>query len=121
MLVTLIDETTFQIKIDSLLYSSEVIYKCFYWYGGKFSVDIKFENNSYCITITDPKIEWDIESIISKIKTDLIDFKTREIIFKETKNIREILIAKAFAHGDDFDEPPPGNVNDPLGFDPTQI
>ena len=118
MLVTHIDETSIQIKIASSLYSSEVIHKCFYWHAGKYSVEISTEAESFIVKLIDPKQEWDIQSVVSKIKTDLIDFKTREIISNETKNIREMLIAKAFAHNDEFEEQPSGNISDPVGFKP---
>ncbi len=114
----LIENNTLQLIIDNTLYSSEVVYKCFYWYGGEYSVKINIEQNSFVVNLSGPKKEWNIESIVSKIKTDLIDFKTREVIFNETKNIRELLIAKAFAHNDEFEEQPSGNINDPVGFDP---
>lgn len=121
MIVTQIEETSINIKIDINLYSSEVVHKCFYWYAGKYSVEIITEGKSFIVKLTDIKKEWDIQSVVSKIKTDLIDFKTREIIFNETKNIREMLIAKAFAHNDEFDEQPSGNINDPVGFDPQSF
>ena len=114
MEVTSIDERNIQIKIDSALYSVDVIYKCFYWYVGKCSVEISTKGKSFIVKLTDKKQEWDIQ----KIQTDLIDFKTREIISNETKNIREMLIAKAFAHNDEFDEIPPGEISDPVGFKP---
>jgi His-Xaa-Ser system protein HxsD len=121
MVVKIFDESSFQITIDSNLYSSEVVHKCFYWYGGKFLVDIKTEGSFFVISLSNPNKEVSIEKILNQIKTDLIDFQTREIVSKETKNIREMLIAKAFAHDDEFDEFPPNNVNDPLGFDPSKI
>lgn len=121
MIFNLIDETNIHLELESTLYSLEVIHKCFYWYAGKYSVEICTEGKSYIVKLVDPKQEWDIPSVVSKIKTDLIDFKTREIIFNETKNIREMLVAKAFAHNDEFDEQPPGNINDPVGFDPKSI
>jgi His-Xaa-Ser system protein HxsD len=62
-----------------------------------------------------------IKKILPKIENDLLDFKTREIVSLETKNIRELLIAKAFAFEDEFDEPAPGNINDPVGFDPSKF
>lgn len=117
----LLDESTAQIFIDRNLYSTEVIHKCFYWYGEKYAVSIKLEGDFYIVDISDPSSQGSIEKVFTKIKSDLIDFKTREIVSVETKNIREILIAKAFAYGDEFDEVPPGNVNDPLGFDPFQF
>lgn len=115
MIVTIIGETSIQIQIDNRLYSAEVIHKCFYWYRDKYAIEINTGQDSFIITISDPKIEWNIESMIRKIKADLIDFKTREIITNETMNIREMLIAKAFAHNDEFDEYPPGNVDDSIG------
>jgi His-Xaa-Ser system protein HxsD len=118
---TLNDETSIQIKIDRSLYSSEVVHKCLYWYANKYSVEIKTEGNSFIIYLSNHNKEYDIKSVVSKIKTDLVDFKTREIISNETKNIREMLVAKAFAHNDEFEEKPSGNINDPVGFDPHAV
>lgn len=121
MLVNILDKSNFQITIDGSLYSAEVIHKCFYWYGNKFSVDIGSEKNFFLVTLSSLAPIEDVDEVIHKIKTDLIDFKTREIISNDTKNIRELLIAKAFAHHDEFDELPTGNISDPAGFDPSTI
>jgi His-Xaa-Ser system protein HxsD len=121
MEIKLLGESTAQIIIDGKLYSAEVIHKCFYWYGAKYSVDIKTEGDVFIIDITELSNEGTIGKIFPEIKNDLIDFKTREIVSTETKNIREMIIAKAFAFGDEFDEPPSGNVNDPIGFEPSKF
>ncbi len=121
MIVTQIDEQVIQIRIDSNLYSSEVVHKCFYWYASKCLVEIEIVDESFNVKLSEPKQEWDFNEVVSKIKIDLIDFKTREVISNETKNIREMLIAKAFAYNDEFDEQPMGNINDPVGFDPSKI
>lgn len=121
MIFRSINETTIELGIDSKLYSIEVVHKCFYWYAGVFSVEIKHELNTFYVTISKKESEWNIEKILHKIKSDLIDFKTREIINLETKNIREILTAKAFSNNHEFDQLPPGEINDPLGFDPSKI
>lgn len=121
MEIKLLNESTAQIAIDGKLYSAEVIHKCFYWYGDKYSVDIKIEGNFFIILLSELSGEGTIEKIFSKIKNDLVDFKTREIVSTETKNIREILIAKAFAFGDEFDEQPPGSIDDPIGFEPSKF
>ena len=57
---------------------------------------------------------------IEKIKQDLLDFKLRDIINKETRIIRELLIAKAFANYDD-EEDPTTDISDPVGFSPKSI
>lgn len=121
MEVTIIDKTCIQIKIDKALYSSEVIHKCFYWYNGRYSVEINMELSSFIVDIRYLASDWHIDEMVCRIKRDLIDYKTREIISNETKNIRQILIAKAFSNNDEFDESPPGNVSDPVGFEPSKI
>lgn len=121
MEINIIDESNLQIIVDGKIYSSDVIHKCFYWYSNKYSVVINAKGNFFILDITELTKEGNIRDLLPKIKNDLIDFKTREIISTETKNIRELLIVKAFAQDDQYDESPPGNVNDPIGFDPSTI
>jgi len=73
------------------------------------------------ITISDFPEELEFDDILTTIKKDLIDFKTRDIVAKETANIRTLLIAKAFANNDEFDEVPFGDINDPIGFDAKEF
>lgn len=121
MEVTIFDKSSIQIIIDSTIYSSQVVHKCFYWYSGMCTIDIRKDEKLFFVKMEDLKQEWDIQIIIGKIKTDLIDFKTREIITNETKNIRDMLVAKAFAYNDEFEEQPKGEINDPIGFDPSIV
>ena len=108
-----------EISIDGNLYSQVVVTKCLYWLTGKYLIDIVSKGNNYIVSISKLDLndisESEEQEINSKISRDLIDFKLREIINKETHNIRELLIAKAFSHGQ-FDENPPGSVDDPVGF-----
>ena len=46
----------------------------------------------------------EIESISRKINANFIDYKNREIVESETRDLRNILYAKAFANSDDFVE-----------------
>jgi len=121
MEVVQIDLRKIQIKITQSLYSSEVIHKCLYWYKGKYEVDFEGVKGYFVLNITDPKSDIDLEFVVKKLKEDLIDFKTREIIHIETRNIRELLIAKAFAHNDELENLPMGDINDPVGFDPLKF
>ena len=57
---------------------------------------------------------------LQKLERDLIDFNLRDIVTKETKNIRDLLTAKAFSNGE-FDELPPGELSDPVGFNVNEI
>jgi His-Xaa-Ser system protein HxsD len=108
-------------SLDEEIYSEDVIYKCFYWYGGDYIVDIRKENKSYLIFLT-CKTNMGIthETLLEKIRQDLIDFKLRDIVTKETKNIRELLTAKAFAHFQTEDNPIT-EISDPVGFNPNEF
>lgn len=109
---------TIKLTVDSSVYSASVLHKCFYWYAGKMEIDIEKKNNSFIIVLSNIPDHLNKDNLIVKIKKDLIDFSTREIIIQETKDIRTLLIAKAFANGDEFDESPPGLLDDPIGFTP---
>lgn len=112
------------ISIDGSVYNEDVLFKCFYWYGKTFSIEIdKADNGQYLVKLQAKEEsfsvdQWDV--IISKVKQDLIDFKLRDIVTKETKTIRELIIAKAFAYYEE-DSSPSTNVSDPVGFNPENI
>ncbi|MBC7000608.1 His-Xaa-Ser system protein HxsD [Cytophaga sp. FL35] len=94
------------------VYTIDVVYKCFYWYSGKYSVTINEGLSTIEIDLELGEGIQKVDGLIKRLKIDLIDFKTRDIVSKETVNIRELLVAKAFAHGDEFDESPPGEIAD---------
>lgn len=52
-----------------------------------------------------------------QVHNDLLDFKLRELIADETRPVRELLIAKAFAHYD-TEQPLLAAISDPVGFHP---
>lgn len=106
--------------LDAALYSKDSLFKCLYWYSGDFNVSLSTTNdNHYKITLIPLNKEvlpsQKIEEIYEKLKRDFVDFNLRDIVTKETQNIRDLLIAKAFSHGE-FDELPPGELSDPVGF-----
>ncbi len=110
---------------DKLLYSRDSIFKCLYWYTGKFHVNVSLaDKETFCISLKPLSKKLlssdEFESYQLKLERDLIDYNLRDIVTKETKNIRDLLIAKAFSNGE-FDEVPPGEVTDPLGFDVNKI
>nr|WP_199002640.1 His-Xaa-Ser system protein HxsD [Flavobacterium sp. ASV13] len=107
-------------SLNEELYNEDVIYKCFYWYGADFNIDINKINSTFLINITSKLGTINHNELVLKIKQDLIDFKLRDIVTKETKNIRELLIAKAFAHFES-DDNPSTEISDPVGFDPTNF
>jgi His-Xaa-Ser system protein HxsD len=110
---------------DTNLYSKDSIFKCLYWYGDKFHTNLSFaDSNTYRVSVkpisTMQLSSEELESLLLKVERDLVDFNLRDIVTKETQNVRDLLIAKAFSNGE-FDELPPGDVSDPVGFSPNEI
>ena len=125
ILVNEIKNNTIIVFADAVIFSKDAIFKCLYWYGDKFHTTVALENNThYRITISPQtslniKME-ELELYLHKLERDLIDFNLRDIVTKETQNIRDLLIAKAFSHGE-FDEEPTTDVSDPVGFNIDEI
>jgi len=119
MTIERIDDKVIRISVDSRLYPEQVIYKCFYWYGANYSVIIDKSNDTFVIQLSPLTGTVSIESfehLNNKIKNDLIDFKTRQIINEEARDIKHILMVKAFSSFDEYDEAPKGELSDPVGF-----
>ncbi len=120
-----IDKNEIVVFVDNSLFSKDAIFKCLYWYGDKFNSHLSsIDNNFVRISITlksNTEIKVDeLEFYLHKLESDLIDFNLRDIVSKETKNVRDLLIAKAFSNGE-FDEEPIGDVSDPIGFNINEI
>jgi His-Xaa-Ser system protein HxsD len=110
---------------DTSLFSKDAVFKCIYWYGDKFHPNVSFaDSNTFKISIiplSNANIKEDeLELYQQKLERDLLDFNLRDMVNKETQNIRDLLIAKAFSNGE-FDEDPIGEVSDPVGFNINDI
>ena len=122
MVIDRTDEKTVRLTVDKTVYPINVLHKCFYWYAGLFEVEILNLNDGLRAEVVLAKKDGEISDeyltvLQSRVKRDLIDFKTRDIVSNETANVRDLLIAKAFSNSDEIDEIPPGAVTDPVGFD----
>jgi His-Xaa-Ser system protein HxsD len=111
--------------VDTALYSKDSIFKCLYWYGDKFHTNLSFaDSNTYRVSVkpnsTMQLSSVELENFLLKVERDLVDFNLRDIVTKETQNVRDLLIAKAFSNGE-FDELPPGEVSDPVGFNVNSL
>lgn len=98
---------TVSFTVDTALFSEKVITKTAYWLSSDYSIDFEKNDNEITVILKKKCDEWsdeEIDHLKSRIGQNLIDFKTREIVAEETKAIRELLLVKAFASTDEFDE-----------------
>lgn len=119
MVVSRINESTVGVLISEKLYDLGVIHKTFYWFLKDYKVSIdKNQNNEIQVLLqkqSNPISDLEIGDLTDQIKRDLLDFQVRKLIVQETKNVRDLLVAKAFSGSDEFDELPPGNLRDTVG------
>ena len=113
------------VYIDSVLYSKDGVFKCLYWYGEHFRTSVTLEKDRFFRISLESKDETkfstsELKKFLIKLENDLIDFNLRDIVTKETQNIRDLLTAKAFSNGE-FDESPPGELSDPVGFNVNDL
>lgn len=112
------DISGIEIYLDAQLFEKEAIFKTLYWYGDKFITLVNLiEPNEFQIRL-EPIKKFTLDEIKEsylKLNQDLLDFQLRQIIHSETKNVRDLIIAKAFANGS-LDELPSGDISDPVGF-----
>lgn len=95
-----------EIKIDRSVYSDSCISKAIYKLSGDISFNRRLLDNVEIVDCRSDKFsDSEIQSLFLQT---LNDYKLRSIIAEETKDIRTILYAKAFAESEDFD----GNIND---------
>lgn len=93
------------IEIDRRIYNDSVISKAIYWLSGDYVIVRSLLNDimeSVSITAkTDYISEQELEV---KLLQTLNDFKLRQIVADETRDIKTILYAKAFAEDEDLSE-----------------
>ena len=109
-----------KVSFDKDAYSINAVKKCLYWYTEEFAVELKQNDKQITIELDplDSKNNYKKDKVIKKLKNDLMDFEVRNIVTKETKNVRDLLIAKAFSSTDEYESEPPGEISDPVGFKP---
>jgi len=120
-----IEHGVINIFIDAQIFSKNALLKCLYWYGDKFHTTVALENTSQYVILLEPFSETNVKEeeldfFLQKFERDIIDYQLREIIVQQTGNIRDLLVAKAFSNGE-FDEDPPAEISDPMGFDPKKL
>jgi len=89
------------LQIDRNIYSDNCISKVVYWLSNQYAISRYLEGKKELLVIEGA---CDEESFRKSFFEKLNDYKLREIIDAETKDIRTILYAKAFGDFDDITE-----------------
>jgi His-Xaa-Ser system protein HxsD len=108
-----------EVVVEVAQYSEVTLHKCFYWYTRDYRVTIQPVLAGQVRVQLVPKEGsiLDMPALQSQVHNDLLDFRLRELIAEETRPIRELLVAKAFAHYAPA-QPLTAVISDPVGFHP---
>ena len=89
------------VQIDSEVYSKEVIAKVVYWFSRDFTIKQSLDGKYLTLSLeTQSAVVWN--EVMNHLSQTLTDFQMREVVTKETKDIRNILYIKAFANVDEL-------------------
>jgi len=93
------------IEIDRRIYNDSVISKAIYWLSGDYVIVRSLLNDiTESISITTKTGSISEQDLEVKLLQTLNDFKLRQIVADETRDIKTILYAKAFAEDEDLSE-----------------
>ncbi len=96
-----------KILIDRNIYSDACISKCVYSLSGDFHCIRQLDGYTESVDVVPLKGIMQDDDVERMFLQRLNDYKLRQIVLEETKDIRTILYAKAFADYEDFNEEEP--------------
>ena len=96
------------LDVDRSIYNDSVIDKVLYRWAGDYTIVRRNVPDTTVKRIVfsapSPIAQETFERMRQRLSCDFIDYKNRAIIAAETRELRNILFAKAFANNDDFVE-----------------
>jgi len=101
-------DNIFQLIVDLSVFNESVLSKVIYYLSAEYIVyQQNIKGNIQSITLEKKNgtpLTNELQALKEKINQLLIDYKNRDIIYRETKNIRDILYIKAFANNENFED-----------------
>ena len=95
-----------QLTVDKTIYNESVISKALYWLMNEYFILQENQTDAIQHIVLEKKTSTisgeEFLKLKNRLNQDFIDFKVRDIINQETKNIRDILYIKAFSNNDEF-------------------
>ena len=89
------------VRIDTAIYSKDVVDKVVYWFSRDFTIMQTIEGNTLILSLESyGVVDWN--AVKKRLSQMLVDYQMRELIAIETKDIKNILYIKAFANVDEL-------------------
>lgn len=96
-----VSPSQFWTTVDERVFSRDVVMKALYWLSARYVVEVKRGDSSGELSVGFRGIDSaltteECAAVEARLRRDLIDFRTREIVEAETRTVRDLLVAKAF-------------------------
>lgn len=100
---------TVSIRRDQV--STEALLKACYWFSRDFVCDVQEDNPELSIVYLRPKngTHVETEDVRTRFLESAMDFALRERVTKDTSEVRDLLLAKAFSESGVLEDPPQGS------------
>jgi len=108
--------TSVLVKVDHRLVSTEAMMKVVYWLSRDFVCDVvtKSDTESVVMLAAREPADWVPAEIEDLFKTRCLDFALREQVSAKTSEVRDLLLAKAFAESGVLEDQPSGTFGDSI-------
>ena len=114
------DDDSLIVAVNSDLYSREVLFRVCYLFTDRCYLFLVQEEDSPVIQVrfTRKSPDTDLNEMAGEFSNELINQKVRLEVAAETKTIRELIVAQAFAEADllEGDAPEASYLDDPKGI-----
>ena len=97
-------------SIKKCIYDKKTLLKTCYKFTDEYYIHLNCNNDEYIISIQKKEGKTDT-SIEDEFNNELIEFANREIVFEQTKNIRELLFARSMASSVIYDDEIETNID----------
>ena len=102
-----------RVSLTSKLVSSDALLKTCYWHSRDYACDVTSDLENFSVALTALRdIPLNPEDIARNFTRQAMDFELRERVNARTADVRDILLAKAFAESGVLEDQPTGVFGD---------
>jgi His-Xaa-Ser system protein HxsD len=117
------DNGTAGLHIDESIYARDAVLRTSYWFTdrcyffisrpaqGTLLVTMRLKESRPTLEKPNPDV---LQTVVGEFQNALLDQQLRIDIEKQTRAVRELLVAKAFSEAGELDDLPPGDFRDPV-------
>lgn len=104
-----------RLEVDSAIYSLPAILRACYWFTDRaYLLVTRAAPGQYRIELVPKDPGQSHRDLAGELANSLLDHQVRVELQQETRTIRELIVAKAFAEGDLLEDAVPGGLEDPV-------